>query len=190
MHAFGRYLLSGWLLLATVEAVGAQPTPQRPDPYGYYSQYDQNGYYDREGRYHPILGTGHADGPMPPPGAYPVSPPPSAEYYDPGRYEAACRSGKAVAGTIFGAIAGGPLGGAAGQDRGGAVTGGAVLGGILGDVIAHDIDCEDRPYAFRIYSDGLNGELAAISIRGQEHQTTPITNREGVEYRTCVLGQT
>lgn len=157
MRAFGKCLLSGCLFLTTAIAVSAQPAPQRPDPYGYYSQYDQNGYYDREGRYHPILATGHADGPMPPPGAYP--PPPSAEYYEPGRYEADCRRGNAAAGTIFGAIAGGLLGGAVGHGRGGAVIGGAVLGGILGNVIAHDIDCEDQPYAFRIYSDGLNGEL-------------------------------
>lgn len=124
----------------------AQPMPG-PDPNGYYSQYDQNGYYDREGRYRPLSGSPYA------------APPPQMGYYEPGRYESECNRGNAAAGTIFGALAGGLLGGIASHGKGGAVIGGAVLGGILGNVISRDISCEDQPYAFRTYADGLNGDL-------------------------------
>ncbi|MGZ5928750.1 MAG: RT0821/Lpp0805 family surface protein, partial [Rhizomicrobium sp.] len=41
----------------------------------------------------------------------------------------------------------------------GAVVGGAVLGGLLGNTVSKDIDCDDQPYAFRVYSDGLNGDV-------------------------------
>ncbi len=36
---------------------------------------------------------------------------------------------------------------------------GAVLGGVLGNVISKDIDCNDQPYAFQVYSNGLNGQV-------------------------------
>ena len=145
-----KFMLSAAIAVAIgCPTAEAQPVPQGPDPYGYYSQYDQNGYYDRQGRYRPLPGNGHAYG----------APPPPMGYYEPGRYEAECRRGNAAAGTIFGAIAGGLLGGAASHGRGGAVIGGAILGGLLGNVIARDIDCDDQPYAFRVYADGLNGDL-------------------------------
>ena len=35
-------------------AAKAQPMPPGNDPYGYYSRYDHNGYYDRDGRYRRI----------------------------------------------------------------------------------------------------------------------------------------
>jgi surface antigen len=140
-----------FLALGTM-AAQAQPMP-RPgnDPYGYYSQYDHEGYYDRDGRYRRMR---HRDrdfdaGPPPPPPAY----------YEQGRYEESCRRGNAAAGTIFGAIAGGLIGGAASHGNGGAVVGGAILGGLLGNTVSRDIDCDAQPYAFRVYADGLNGDL-------------------------------
>jgi len=155
------------LILATAAAasliagpLSAQPrwVPPGNDPNGYYSDTDHNGYYDRDGRYRRMRGTdgGRYDrdyGPPPPP------PPASATYYEQGRYEADCRRGNATAGTIFGAIAGGLIGGAASRGNGGAVAGGVVLGGLLGNVIGRDIDCEDQPLAFRVYSESLNGEI-------------------------------
>ena len=43
--------------------------------------------------------------------------------------------------------------------RGGQVA----LGGdgqvTLGNTVAKDIECDDQPYAFRTYSDGLNGDI-------------------------------
>jgi surface antigen len=145
-------LISAAILVAIAySAAESQPVtvPQGPDPYGYYSQYDQNGYYDRQGHYQPLAGTGHLH----------AAPAPSTEYYEPGKYEMDCRRGNATAGTIFGALGGGLLGGAAGHGRGGAITGGAILGGILGYVISHDIACDDQPYAFRVYAMALNGDL-------------------------------
>jgi len=83
-----------------------------------------------------------------------------AVYYRQGAYEQNCRRGNnQVAGTIFGAIAGGMIGSAASHGNGGAVVGGAVLGGLLGNTISRDIDCNDQPYAFQTYSTGLNGRI-------------------------------
>ncbi len=148
------------VLAITTVAAHAQPAPPGNDPYGYYSQYDQNGYYDRDGRYHRIRQRDFDNGPPPPPAAYgPPPPPPGGGYYEQGRYEADCHRGNAAAGTIFGALAGGLIGGAASHGNGGAVIGGAVLGGLLGNTVSRDIDCDDQPYAFRIYADGLNGDL-------------------------------
>jgi surface antigen len=133
----------------------AQPgwVPPGNDPAGYYSDSDRNGYYDRDGRYRRIRDRGWRDD-----RAYGPPPPPPA-YYQQGRYEESCRRGNATAGTIFGALAGGLLGGAASRGNGGAVVGGVVLGGLLGNVIGRDIDCEDQPVAFRVYADGLNGDI-------------------------------
>ena len=126
----------------------AQPMPPPGnDPYGYYSQYDHNGYYDRDGRYRHVRD-------VPPP-----APPPPPAYYQQGRYEQDCHRGNAAAGTIFGAIAGGLIGGAASHGNGGAVAGGAILGGLLGNAVSQDIDCDDQPYAYRVYAGGLNGDL-------------------------------
>jgi surface antigen len=133
----------------------AQPgwVPPGNDPAGYYSDGDHSGYYDRDGRYRRIRDRGWREG-----RDYGPPPPPPA-YYQQGRYEESCRRGNATAGTIFGALAGGLLGGAASRGNGGAVVGGVVLGGLLGNVIGRDIDCEDQPVAYRVYADGLNGEI-------------------------------
>jgi surface antigen len=145
------------LFSAAIGIAQAQPNwvPPGNDSRGYYSEFDRNGYYDRDGHYQRIRGDrgGRYDqyGPPPPPG-------PSA-YYQSGRYEQNCRSGNAAAGTIFGALAGGLIGNAAGNGNGGAVVGGAILGGLLGNTIARDIDCDDQPVAFNVYAQGLNGDL-------------------------------
>jgi surface antigen len=145
------------LLIADIAAAQPVWVPPGNDPDGYYSQADRNGYYDRDGRYRRIRaqGRGYYDnGPPPPP------PPPGMSYYEQGRYEQNCRSnGNQVAGTIFGALAGGLLGGGVSRGNGGAVIGGAVLGGLLGNVITRDIDCEDQPVAFQVYATGLNGDI-------------------------------
>ena len=143
-------------------AASAQPdwVPPGNDQGGYYSDTDHNGYYDRDGRYQRIRGTGRYDRDRYDRDRYQQQPaPPPPDYYQQGRYEESCRSGNATAGTIFGAIAGGLIGGAASRGNGGAVVGGVVLGGLLGNVIGRDIDCEDQPVAYRVYADGLNGNL-------------------------------
>lgn len=133
-------------------SVSAQPAwvPPGNDPNGYYSNNDHNGYYDRNGNYTRIREPRRDYGPPPPP-------PPA--YYQQGRYEQNCRQGNQAAGTIFGAIAGGLIGSAASHGNGGAVVGGAILGGLLGNTISRDIDCDDQPVAFRVYSEGLNGDV-------------------------------
>jgi surface antigen len=83
----------------------------------------------------------------------------SGFYYRQGAYEENCHRGNATTGTIFGALAGGLIGGAVSHGNGGAVVGGAVVGGLLGNTVSKDISCDDQPYAFRVYSDGLNGRL-------------------------------
>lgn len=141
-------------LLAFAQTAFAQPAwvPPGNDPDGYYSQSDRDGYYDHDGRYRRIRDR-RDDRYGPPP------PPPPAAYYERGRYEQDCRRGNATAGTIFGALAGAALGAGISHGNGGAAIGGAVVGGILGNTIASDIDCDDQPYAFRVYADGLNGDI-------------------------------
>jgi hypothetical protein len=79
------------MIAAAVLVIGmviaeAQPAPRGNDPYGYYSQYDQNGYYDRDGRYRRIRERDRGfDGPLPPPPAAYGPPPPSGGYYEQGR---------------------------------------------------------------------------------------------------------
>ncbi|MES2471570.1 MAG: glycine zipper domain-containing protein [Pseudomonadota bacterium] len=80
-------------------------------------------------------------------------------YYRQGAYEQNCQRGNQTAGTIFGALAGGALGAGVSNGNGGAAIGGAVLGGLLGNVISKDIDCNDQPYAFGVYTNGLNGQV-------------------------------
>jgi surface antigen len=144
-------------------AQGWNPPPNA-DPDGYYSRSDQQGYYGRDGRYHRFdENNGWNNGPNDNgwnngPGAYDNGPPP--QVYEEGQYEERCRdNGNKVAGTLFGALAGGLIGGAASHGNGGAVVGGAILGGLLGNAVSRDIPCEDHPYAFRAYATGLNGDL-------------------------------
>ncbi|MBV9550186.1 MAG: hypothetical protein JO256_10995 [Alphaproteobacteria bacterium] len=151
-------LLGAIALFSAAGMAQAQPNwvPPGNDPRGYYSDYDHNGYYDRDGRYNRIEDRGRREdryGPPPPP------PPPAGAYYQQGRYESDCRRGNQAAGTIFGALAGGLIGGAATRGNGGAVVGGAILGGLLGNTISRDIDCDDQATAFAQFSVGLNGDI-------------------------------
>jgi surface antigen len=135
-------------------SVSAVAQPAGPDPYGYYSQYDNQGYFDRDGHYHR-----YGPPPAPPPAYAPAPAPVAGGFYEQGRYESNCRQGNTAAGTVFGALAGGLLGSAATHGNGAGVVGGAVLGGVLGNTIARDIDCDDQPAAFQIYATGLNGDI-------------------------------
>jgi surface antigen len=112
------------------------------DPSSYYSQTDQAGYYDRNGTYRRVRDRSD-----------------SGAYYQQGAYEQNCSRGNVATGTIFGALAGGLIGNAASHGNGGAVVGGAVLGGLLGNAVSKDISCDDQPYAFKVYSAGLNGDV-------------------------------
>ena len=144
-------------LLASTLASQAQTFDGQRDPNGYYSQSDQRGYYDHNGRYRQMR-FGH-DRYERQGGNVDAHHNQSANYYRQGDYEQSCRRGNAVAGTIFGAAAGGLVGSALSHGSGGAVIGGAVLGGLLGNTVSKDIDCDDQPYAFNTYSEGLNGEV-------------------------------
>src|SRR5579872_5772008 len=175
-----------FVLAIGASAAAAQPAA-RPDPYGYYSQYDRSGYFDRDGHYRYFVPP-----PPPPPPAATVPPPaPVAEgaFYEPAGYDPNCHRGNATAGTILGALAGGLLGSAATHGNGGAVIGGAVLGGVLGNTIGRDIDCEDQPYAVRVYTTSIG---APIGHRYEWHHgeahgwLTPVRefHRGGVVCRT------
>ena len=144
-------LLAASAVLGLTLAASAQnygPQQRGTDPNAYYSQSDRNGYYDRSGTYRRFRDQG-----------YQRNNQTSGNYYRQGDYEQNCRRGNAATGTIFGALAGGLIGNAASRGNGGAVVGGAILGGLLGNAVAKDIDCDDQPYAFRVYSDGLNGDV-------------------------------
>jgi len=147
-------LLAASALMSLTLAASAQNygLQQRgTDPNAYYSQSDRNGYYDRSGTYRRFQDYRRDDNRG--------NNQTSGNYYRQGDYEQNCRRGNAAAGTIFGALAGGLIGSAASHGNGGAVVGGAILGGLLGNTVSKDIDCDDQPYAFRVYSDGLNGDV-------------------------------
>ena len=127
--------------------------PPGPDPYGYYSQYDHDGYYSRDGRYVRYDEQSQSG----PDQGYDNGPPPDS--YREGYYEDNCRKGNTAAGTIFGALAGGLIGSAASHGNGGAVVGGAILGGLFGNAISRDMPCEDHRYAVRVYAQGLDGPI-------------------------------
>jgi len=148
-------------LLATAVPASAQNYGPQRDPNGYYSQSDQSGYYDRNGRYRHVRAQDGWRGDRDDRQSYGAGTryDQSANYYRQGEYEQSCRRGNVVAGTIFGAAAGGLVGSAVSHGNGGAVVGGAVLGGLIGNTVSKDIDCDDQPYAFRTYSDGLNGDV-------------------------------
>ena len=148
-------LMAAALLTIPLAASAQNYGPPR-DPDGYYSQSDQRGYYDHNGRYrHMRAQDGRRDDQYGAGTRYDQS----SNYYRQGEYEQSCRRGNVVAGTIFGAAAGGMMGSAVSRGNGGAVVGGAVLGGLLGNTVARDIDCDDQPYAFNTYSNGLNGDV-------------------------------
>jgi len=163
------------MLLAAVATIAigagaafAEP-PDGPDPDGYYSHSDRDGYYDRDGHYHHFT---DADRPPPPDADDRGPPPPDADdrgppdegrgppprYYREGAYERDCHAGTA-AGTVFGAAGGGLIGGVASHGNPAAIVGGILLGGLFGHAVSHDIDCDDQRYAFNVYADGLNGDI-------------------------------
>jgi surface antigen len=155
------FLVFGAAVAAGKPAAKQTAEPQR-DPYGYYSEQDRDGYYDREGNY-----IRYSDAKPDSEGYTTFNPPPDTVYRS-GDYEENCRKGNAAAGTFFGALAGGLIGGAAssgghgpfhhGPDAG-AVIGGVILGGMLGNAVTRDIPCDDHKEAFGTYASGLNGRI-------------------------------
>jgi surface antigen len=71
-----------------------------------------------------------------------------------------CRDQHAT-GTVLGATAGGIIGNQFGRGggRAAATVGGVFLGGVVGNAIASDMPCDDRRYAFRVYTDGFAGPV-------------------------------
>ena len=72
-----------------------------------------------------------------------------------------CKEQNKTAGTVIGAIAGGIIGNQFGSGGGkaAATVGGVILGGAVGNKIAGDMDCQDRPYAFRVYDQAFYGPV-------------------------------
>ena len=118
-----------------------------------------------------------AEAPPPPPRQYgyapPPGPPPGSEDRWRARYSRSynladdrayseCRNKVDPAGVFAGAILGGILGNAAGgrRDSGGATVAGVVAGGAIGAALTSKMDCGDRSYAYKTYSDGFNAGRA------------------------------
>jgi surface antigen len=99
-----------------------------------------------------------------------------------------CHEQNATAGTIVGAIAGGIIGSQFGRGggRAAATVGGVFLGGVAGNQIAGDMNCEDRRYAFRVYSDGFNGPVGQRyewrNPRGDYGYFTPVREYQDGPY--------
>lgn len=150
--------------LAAGTSAQKDTTSAHRDPYGYYSQYDKIGYYDREGNYVRFVDNKRYSPPDTDDDDNYAPPPPQISD---NQYLEQCRRSREsanTAGTLFGALAGGLIGGAASSGRHhgaspGAVIGGIILGGMVGNALTRDMPCEDHPYAMRAYADGLNGPV-------------------------------
>lgn len=96
-----------------------------------------------------------------------------------------CRDTKVdPAGVLAGAILGGLLGNAAGgrNDRGAATVAGVVAGGAIGAALTAKLDCSDRSYAYKSYSDGFNGGRAGTTYRWQNPQNQHRGEMRVVDY--------
>jgi uncharacterized protein YraI/surface antigen len=69
-----------------------------------------------------------------------------------------CRNSSDPAGILAGAVIGGLIGNAAGGrgDRGVGTVAGVIVGGAAGAALTRRMECEDRSYAYRTYSQALN----------------------------------
>jgi surface antigen len=166
----------GLALTTTLQSVAAQP--RGPDRYdrGYSNGYEQGyraGYDDGRANHRfddtdYTYGYGYDNGP---PGAYVQGG--SGNYdrdqrwrqryartytYNDDNFYQECREKVDPAGVIAGALIGGLLGNAVsrGGARGAGTVAGVVVGGVAGAALTRSLDCEDRSYAYRTYSDGFN----------------------------------
>ena len=82
--------------------------------------------------------------------------------YNDDRYYQECRNAPDPAGVIAGALIGGLLGNAIGRGGGktGATVAGVIVGGALGANLVKHLDCQDRSYAYKTYSNGFNSGRA------------------------------
>jgi surface antigen len=85
--------------------------------------------------------------------------------YNDDTYYRECRSAPDPAGVIAGALIGGLLGNAVGRGNGGTTVAGVILGGVTGAALTHNLDCEDRSYAYKTYYDGFNSGRPNSSYR-------------------------
>ena len=77
--------------------------------------------------------------------------------YDDDIYYRECRTGPDPAGVLAGALIGALLGNTVpGRDRAEATIAGIIIGGTAGAALTSHMDCEDRSYAYRVYSSGFN----------------------------------
>jgi surface antigen len=125
-------------------------------------------------------GGARSDNNGPPPAAY--GPPPPAQYgddrdarwrqrytreYDTAddSYYKECRNQPDPGGVIAGALIGGLLGNAVGRGggRAGATVAGVIVGGAAGAALTSHMDCEDRSYAYKTYSNGFNANRSNAS---------------------------
>ena len=69
-----------------------------------------------------------------------------------------CHQSVDPAGVVGGALVGGLLGNALGRggNRAGATIAGVIVGGAVGAALTRHLDCEDRSYAYKTYSNGFN----------------------------------
>ncbi len=88
-----------------------------------------------------------------------------------------CQSKVNPAGVVIGAVLGGLLGNAAGgrNNNGAATFAGVIAGGAIGASLSTNLDCEDRAYAYRTYSDGFNAGKSNVSYQWNN----PKNNRRG-----------
>jgi Ni/Co efflux regulator RcnB/surface antigen len=95
-----------------------------------------------------------------------------------------CHNKADPAGVLAGALIGGLLGNsvAGRRDRTGATVAGVIAGGAVGVALTAKLDCSDRSYAYKAYSDGFNGGRAGAVYRWQNPQTSHRGEMRVVDY--------
>ncbi len=103
---------------------------------------------------------------------------------DDDRYYQECRNKPDPAGALVGALAGGLLGNAvAGRgDKTGATVAGVIAGGAIGMALTTKVQCEDRSYMYKTYSDGFNAGRPGARYNWENPRTRNRGEMEVIDY--------
>ncbi len=100
------------------------------------------------------------------------------------RFYQECRNKPDPAGALVGALAGGLLGNAVagrGSKTEGAIVG-VIAGGAIGMALTSKVECEDRSYMYKTYSDGFNAGRPGAKYNWENPRTRNRGEMEVIDY--------